>query len=145
MDVHDVLSYYYIKMLRNLTYTSPELLRSRALTMLSGIYLVDLRFLFCHSSLRVRIAVFDFRLSCYTTRETLQHSTRAVAIARTDDFLRVFFPQLVEPWVQPASAAACKRVLEPDILEVSHLSHLLSTVNSHALPSVNSICLLYIV
>jgi hypothetical protein len=37
------------------------------------------------------------------------------------------------PSQQPASAAASRRVLEPDILEVSH-----------ALPSVNSICQLYI-
>ena len=42
-------------------------------------------------------------------------------IARTDDFLRVFLSQLVEPWEQPASAAACRRVFEPDILEVSHV------------------------
>jgi hypothetical protein len=61
MDVHDVVSDYYIKLLRNLTNTSPELSRSRALTMLSGIYLVDLHILLCHSSLLVRIAVFDFR------------------------------------------------------------------------------------
>ncbi len=30
-------------------------------------------------------------------------------------------PQLSGPWLQPASAAAYRRVLEPDILEVSHL------------------------
>jgi hypothetical protein len=34
------------------------------------------------------IAGCGVRLSCYTTRETLQHSIRAVAIARTDYFLR---------------------------------------------------------
>ncbi len=40
-------------------------------------------------------------------------------IACTDDFLRVFLSQLLGPLQQPASAAACRRVLEPDILEVS--------------------------
>ena len=36
-------------------------------------------------------------------------------------FSELFLSQLVEPSEQPASAAACRRVLEPDILEVSHL------------------------
>ena len=36
-------------------------------------------------------------------------------------FSRVFLSQLPGPSEQPASAAACRRVLEPDILEVSHL------------------------
>jgi hypothetical protein len=34
-------------------------------------------------------------------------------------FSELFLLQLVEPLQQPASAAACRRVLEPDILEVS--------------------------
>ena len=34
-------------------------------------------------------------------------------------FSELFLSQLVEPLQQPASAAACRRVLEPDILEVS--------------------------
>ena len=36
-------------------------------------------------------------------------------------FSELFLSQLVEPSRQQASAAACRRVLEPDILEVSHL------------------------
>jgi len=34
-------------------------------------------------------------------------------------FSELFLLQLVEPSEQPASAAACRRVLEPEILEVS--------------------------
>jgi hypothetical protein len=37
-------------------------------------------------------------------------------------FSELFLSQLVEPSRQPASAAASRRVLEPDILEVSHLT-----------------------
>jgi hypothetical protein len=36
-------------------------------------------------------------------------------------FSEFFLSQRLEPWVQSASASACRRVLEPDILEVSHL------------------------
>ena len=36
-------------------------------------------------------------------------------------FSEFFLSQLVEPFLQPASAAASRRVFEPDILEVSHL------------------------
>jgi hypothetical protein len=36
-------------------------------------------------------------------------------------FSELFLSQVVEPSEQPASAAASSRVLEPDILEVSHL------------------------
>jgi hypothetical protein len=36
-------------------------------------------------------------------------------------FSELFLSQHVEPLWQPASAAASRRVLEPDILEVSHL------------------------
>ena len=36
-------------------------------------------------------------------------------------FCELFLSQLVEPSRQPASAAACRGVIEPDILEVSHL------------------------
>jgi hypothetical protein len=64
------------QLLRNLTNTSPELSRSRALTSCSGSIL----------------SISPFVL-----------------------------PQLSGPWLQPAAAAACRRVLEPDILEVSHL------------------------
>jgi hypothetical protein len=53
-------------------------------------------------------------------------------------FSELFLSQLVEPSRQPASAAACRRFLEPDILEVSHL---IMHGNSHALPSVNFILL----
>ncbi len=65
------------QLLRNLTNTSPELSRSRALTS-------------CCSGSILSISPF-------------------------------VLPQLSGPWQQPASAAACRRVLEPDILEVSHL------------------------
>jgi hypothetical protein len=113
------------QLLRNLTNTSPELSRSRALTICSGSIL----------------SISPFVL-----------------------------PQLSGPWQQPASAAACRRVLEPDILEVSHLcgcmywervcaclclfsermmfslkqnyslneGYTIMHVNSHALPSVSS-------
>jgi hypothetical protein len=36
-------------------------------------------------------------------------------------FSELFLPQLSGAYQQPASAAASRRVLEPDILEVSHL------------------------
>jgi hypothetical protein len=39
--------------------------------------------------------------------------------AVSEDFSELFLLQLVEPLQQPASAAACRRVLEPDILDVS--------------------------
>jgi hypothetical protein len=76
---------------------------------------------FCQLYMSTLYCLMRFRLSWYTTRETLQHSTRAVVIEHTDDFLRVFMSQHVGPLRQPASAAASRRVLEPDILEVSHL------------------------
>ena len=57
-----------------------------------------------------------------------KHITRAVAIMCTYELLGSILsispfvlPQLSGPWQQPASAAASRRVLEPDILKVSHL------------------------
>ncbi len=45
-----------------------------------------------NSTCLLYIAWCGFRLSCYnTTRESRHHSTPAVVIALTDDFLRVFF------------------------------------------------------
>jgi hypothetical protein len=61
-------------------------------------------------------AVSDYHV---TTR--VDPETPAVVIAGTDDFLPFCLSQQASPLRQPASAAASRRVLEPDILEVSHL------------------------
>jgi hypothetical protein len=53
-------------------------------------------------------------ISCYTTCATQHPSCRDLTI-----FLDSIWSQLAGPSQQPASAAACIRFLEPDILEVS--------------------------
>jgi hypothetical protein len=69
------------------------------------------------------MSVFDFRV--YSLEKTMTPDNTAPGLWRMRAltiFSELFLSQLVEPSRQPASAAACRRVLEPDILEVSHLS-----------------------
>ncbi len=58
--------------------------------------------------------VADFLLSCYTTCPTQHPNCRDLTISSDS-----LWSQHTGPYQQPASAAACNRFLEHDILEVS--------------------------
>ncbi len=144
--------------LRTLTSTSPEQSRSRALTIFPGCICLGSTIFpgcICSGFNRPNLNLADFHL------------------VFCQSYLSLALPQLSGPSQQPGSAAASRRVLEPDILEVSHLcgcmywerldaylcltfEHMIFSlkhnyileeaytvmhVNSHALPSVNSILL----